>query len=203
MEISERYEIDFVEMGYESDHIHFLIQSVPSLWVSKIVRTLKSITGRELFRLHPEIKELLWGGKFQTNGYYANTVGQYGNKEAIRKYVENQGKEKECKKYIQGNSSCSNTLRLASGQFIFPVFFQISDCQRSIFENSVMLKQKVTFLFWVKYDIATNTQKIVSILYKMKITFYHCKTSFTGYFNSQSYCLAQSEYSIMKLFLRV
>jgi REP element-mobilizing transposase RayT len=102
MEISDRYEIDFVEIGYESDHVHFLIQSVPSLSVSKIVRTLKSITGRELFRLHPEIKGLLWGGKFWTSGYYANTVGQYGNKEAIRKYVENQGKEKEYKKIHSG-----------------------------------------------------------------------------------------------------
>ena len=30
-EISERYEIHFVEIGYESDHVHFLVQSVPKL----------------------------------------------------------------------------------------------------------------------------------------------------------------------------
>ena len=33
-----------------------------------------------------------------TSGYYANTVGQYGNKDVIRKYIENQGKEVEYKK---------------------------------------------------------------------------------------------------------
>ena len=97
-EISERYEIQFVEIGFESDHVHFLVQSVPSMSVTKLVRTLKSLTARELYRLHPEIKQFLWGGKFWTSGYYVNTVGQYGNKEAIKKYIENQGKQKEYKK---------------------------------------------------------------------------------------------------------
>ncbi len=76
-EISERYEIQFIEIGYESDHVHFLVQGVPSMSVTKIVRTIKSITARELFRLHPEIKQFLWGGKFWTSGYYVNTVGLY------------------------------------------------------------------------------------------------------------------------------
>lgn len=95
--ISERYEI-----GYESDHVHFLVQSVPSMSVSKIVRTLKSITGRKLFEHHPELKKKLWGGSFWTSGYYANTVGQYANEEVIKKYVENQGNQKEYKKIYSG-----------------------------------------------------------------------------------------------------
>jgi putative transposase len=33
-QISERYEIHFVEIDYESDHVHFLVQSVPKLSVS-------------------------------------------------------------------------------------------------------------------------------------------------------------------------
>lgn len=32
--ISERYEIQFVEIGYESDHVHFLVQSVSGISVS-------------------------------------------------------------------------------------------------------------------------------------------------------------------------
>ena len=100
--ISERYEINFVEIGYESDHVHFLVQSVPSISVSEMTKTLKSITGRELFEDHPEIKVKLWGGNFWTSGYYANTVGQYGNEEVIRKYIENQGKEKVYTKVYNG-----------------------------------------------------------------------------------------------------
>ena len=85
--ISERYEIHFVEIGTDEDHIHFLVQGVPSMSVSEITRIIKSITAKEIFSRHPEVKKLLWGGKFWTSGYYANTVGQYGNEDVIRQYV--------------------------------------------------------------------------------------------------------------------
>ncbi|HRU63899.1 MAG TPA: IS200/IS605 family transposase [Paludibacteraceae bacterium] len=42
MEISERYEINFIEIGYEEDDVHFLLQSVPTYSVSTIVTKLKS-----------------------------------------------------------------------------------------------------------------------------------------------------------------
>ena len=93
LEIGERYEIQFVEIGTDDDHVHFLIQSVPTMAVSKIVQTIKSITAREVFKNHLGVKKDLWGGNFWTSGFYANTVGQYGNKDVIKKYVENQGKK--------------------------------------------------------------------------------------------------------------
>ena len=93
LEIGDRFEIDFVEIGTDEDHIHFLVQSVPTLSVDKMVRTIKSITAREIFHKFPEVKKDLWGGNFWTSGYYANTVGHYGNTEVIKKYVENQGKQ--------------------------------------------------------------------------------------------------------------
>ena len=38
-------------------------------------------------------KDLLWGGSLWTSGFYANTVGLYASKDAIRKYIQNQGKD--------------------------------------------------------------------------------------------------------------
>jgi Transposase and inactivated derivatives len=105
MEISSRYEINFIEIGYESDHVHFLLQSIPFYSVSEIVVKLKSLTARELFRLHPEIKKQLWGGSFWTSGYYANTVGLYGSRDVIKAYVSNQGNEEEYKKLHDGQLS--------------------------------------------------------------------------------------------------
>ena len=90
-----------MEIGYEEDHVHFLVQSVPTYSVTQIVRMLKSLTAKELFSRHPEIKKMLWGGKFWTSGYYANTVGQYSNEEVIKAYVKNQGMDKEYKKIHQ------------------------------------------------------------------------------------------------------
>ena len=95
LEIAERYEIHFLEIGTDKDHVHFLIQSVPTYNLSKIVRTIKSITAREIFRRIPEVKKLLWGGEFWTDGYFVNTVGRNGSEDVIRQYVKEQGIEKE------------------------------------------------------------------------------------------------------------
>jgi REP element-mobilizing transposase RayT len=92
MGIGERHEMHFVEIGDDEDHVHFLIQSVPILSPQRIVQIVKSITAKEIFRLHPEVKKKLWGGKFWTSGYYANTVGQYGNEKVIKEYVRKQGR---------------------------------------------------------------------------------------------------------------
>ena len=92
-EISYGYEINFVEIGNDEDHVHFLVQSVPTLSITKIVTTIKSITAKEIFKTHPEIKKILWGGSLWSSGFYANTVGQHANEEILIKYVRNQGKE--------------------------------------------------------------------------------------------------------------
>lgn len=92
-EISLRYEILFLEIGLDEDHVHFLVQGIPTMTVSRIVTIIKSLTAREIFKIHKEVKKELWGGSLWTSGYYANTVGQYGGEDMIRKYVKNQGKE--------------------------------------------------------------------------------------------------------------
>ena len=92
IEIGKRYEIHFVEIGSDEDHVHFLVQSVPVLSPSRVVQIIKSITAKKLFKHNPEVKKLLWGGNFWTSGFYLNTVGQYGNETIIRNYVKEQGK---------------------------------------------------------------------------------------------------------------
>ena len=93
--ISGRYEVYFVEIGMEENHVHFLIQSVPGLSVTQIVKTIKSITAKQIFQLHPEVKKFFWGGNLWTSGFYANTVSEYANAEGIQKYIENQGAYKK------------------------------------------------------------------------------------------------------------
>ena len=96
--ISERYEIYFIEIGTDKDHVHFLIQSVPMYSPTKIIQMVKSITAKEIFRIHPEVKKQLWGGEFWTKGFYVNTVGKHGNESIIKVYVKSQGRENEYKK---------------------------------------------------------------------------------------------------------
>ena len=91
--ISERYEIQFIEIGSDENHVHFLVQSVPNLPVTQIVTIIKSITARFIIKNHPEVRKELWGGNLWTSGYYANTVGSYGTEDVIQKYVKEQGQE--------------------------------------------------------------------------------------------------------------
>ena len=94
--IEARYEMRFIEIGLEEDHVHLLVQGIPTMAVNEIVRIIKSLTAREIFRRHPKIKrDILWGGALWTSGYYANTVGLYAGKETIRRYRENQGRQEE------------------------------------------------------------------------------------------------------------
>jgi putative transposase len=97
-EIELRYEIKFLEIGTDKDHVHFLVQSVPSYSVTKIVTMIKSLIAREVFRQRPEVKKQLWGGEFWGKGYFVNTVGQHGTEKKIAQYVKNQGIELEYKK---------------------------------------------------------------------------------------------------------
>ena len=92
LEIAKRYEIHFLEIGTDGDRVHFLIQSVPAMLPQRIAQIIKSITARELFKHHPELRTVLWGGELWTKGYFMTTVGKTGSENAIRKYVQSQGK---------------------------------------------------------------------------------------------------------------
>ena len=93
IEIEKRYEIYFIEIGTDKDHVHFFVQSVPAYSPKRIVQIIKSITAREMFERMPEIKEKLWGGEFWSKGYFISTVGKYTSEANVAKYVKAQGKD--------------------------------------------------------------------------------------------------------------
>jgi REP element-mobilizing transposase RayT len=93
LEIEKRWEIVFLEIGLDRDHVHFLIQSVPTYSPTRIVTTVKSVIAREVFAKAPEVKDKLWGGEFWGKGYFVNTVGQHGSEKVIAAYVANQGEQ--------------------------------------------------------------------------------------------------------------
>jgi len=68
---------------------------VPMYSPKKIVQLIKSITAREILASCPEVKQKLWGGEFWTDGYFISTVGQHGNEETIKKYIQEQGSQYE------------------------------------------------------------------------------------------------------------
>lgn len=95
LSIGLRYDIEFLEIGIDGDHVHFLLQSVPAYSPTKIVRTLKSVTAREVLRRCPQVKKKLWGGEFWSGGYFIASVGQHDTEEAVRHYVKQQGQAQQ------------------------------------------------------------------------------------------------------------
>ena len=95
LEIEKRYEVKFLEIGTDEDHVHFLVQSVPTYSVSKLLRQVKSLTARHIFSRCSHAKKQLWGGEFWSDGFFASTVGKHGDEKMIGKYVRDQGKTYE------------------------------------------------------------------------------------------------------------
>ena len=95
LEIEKRYEVRFLEIGTDRNHVHFLIQSVPRMSPTQILTMVKSIIAREFFKRNPEVKQQLWGGEFWSDGYFVNTVSKFGDETSISRYVREQGLEKE------------------------------------------------------------------------------------------------------------
>ena len=89
--------IRFLEVGTDGDHVHYLVQSTPEHSPTEIVRLIKSVTAKRIFAEHPEVKRMLWGGEFWSDGYFVSTVGKFTSENVISEYVRNQGKEKDYK----------------------------------------------------------------------------------------------------------
>ena len=86
--------------------MYFLIQSVPKYGVTEIIRMIKSITAKKIFEKHPEVKKQLWGGEFWSDGFFVNTISNFGSEDTISKYVRNQEMEKEYKKFTISKLIC-------------------------------------------------------------------------------------------------
>ena len=93
--IKERYAIEISEIGFDQNHVHMLCRFLPKYSGGQVIRVIKSISAKRVFKEAPEIKKELWGGEFWTDGYYIATVSGKGNKEVIEKYIRNQGREKD------------------------------------------------------------------------------------------------------------
>ena len=94
-EICLKYDYTFDTLGTDGDHVHLLIGNTPGEAPEVMIKIIKSISGRELFKKFPSVRNLLWGSKLWAAGYYIATVGEEKSENIIRQYVKNQGTEEE------------------------------------------------------------------------------------------------------------
>jgi putative transposase len=87
-EICEEYGIEVEEMEVTVDHVRMLVSFPPKLSIGEVVRIIKSISARELFREFPRIKKRLWAGELWEDGYFARTVGDRMTRQISDKYIK-------------------------------------------------------------------------------------------------------------------
>ena len=76
----------------DKDHIHYMIETEPTMSVSKIVNLVKSYTTYHIWERYPNyLPKHFWKEHtFWTDGYFVCSVGNV-SEEMLRKYIENQG----------------------------------------------------------------------------------------------------------------
>ena len=89
IEIAGNYGVNIVEMETDQDHIHLLVECTPQHYIPDILKTLKGVSARRLFQLHPEIKQKLWGGHLWNPSYFVATASE-DTETQIRTYIQSQ-----------------------------------------------------------------------------------------------------------------
>ena len=87
-EILKARDCEIEEMEIAEDHVHIFTSIPPKYSVGEMVRVLKSVSAKEIFLRHPEVKKELWGGEFWEDGYFVRTVGDKVTSEIIKKYIK-------------------------------------------------------------------------------------------------------------------
>ena len=92
-EICKRIGVDIKTMETDKDHIHYMIETNPTMSISKIVNRIKSYTTYHIWRVDSDIlKRYIYYDvhKFWTDGYFVCSVGNVSEKQ-LKIYIENQG----------------------------------------------------------------------------------------------------------------
>jgi putative transposase len=92
-EIAEGYEFEIDTMEVKDDYVHLFLSAPPRYSPARIVQIIKSISGKMVLKLFPEVKKQLWGGEFWNDGYIVRSVGDKVTSEVIRRYIKYQQQE--------------------------------------------------------------------------------------------------------------
>ena len=86
-EIGTRYWYEIDEVGTDGDHVHVFVGAAGRWAPSRIMQVLKSISAKEMFKKFPELRKVLWGGEFWSDGGHIGTVGEGTTEEIVRRYI--------------------------------------------------------------------------------------------------------------------
>ena len=91
-EICQKHKVIIKYMETDKDHIHYMIETEPTMSVSKIVNLMKSYTTYHIWKRYPNyLRKHFWKEHtFWTDSYFACSIENV-SEEMLKKYIENQG----------------------------------------------------------------------------------------------------------------
>lgn len=95
--IGDISEFDVIEVGVDTNHVHLVVSSKPTLAPVDIVRRLKQISVYRLWKdNYDHLAKFFWGKRrgstVWTGGYFCESIGPV-QEGTILNYVKNQGKD--------------------------------------------------------------------------------------------------------------
>ena len=91
--IAEEYEFNIDTMEVMVDHVHIFLEVPPKYSPADVVRIMKSISAREVFKKYTKLRKQFWSGELWNDGYFVRSVGDKVTADIIRKYIEYQTHE--------------------------------------------------------------------------------------------------------------
>lgn len=90
----EKWECELIEFNGEEDHIHILFNAHPTIQLSKLVNSLKTVSSRVIRKkYHSHLVLYYWKPCFWTKAYCLISTGGT-TIQILKNYIENQGKGK-------------------------------------------------------------------------------------------------------------
>ena len=91
-EICQKHKVIIRYMETDKGHIHYMIETEPTMSISKIVNLMKSYTTYHIWKRYPDYlrKHFLKEQELYNISYFVCSVGNV-SEEMPQKYIENQG----------------------------------------------------------------------------------------------------------------
>jgi putative transposase len=87
-DVCDEYGYEILSLHLSPDHVHLFVSAHPKYAPSEIVRTVKSITARDMWQQHePYLERYLWSGGFWEKSYHVGTAGDVST-DTIEQYIE-------------------------------------------------------------------------------------------------------------------
>lgn len=85
-------DVEILEYNTNQDHIHLLVSLSPQHYIPSVIKALKGVSARLIFKKYRnELKDKLWSKNLWNPNYFISTVSENSEKEII-KYIQSQGK---------------------------------------------------------------------------------------------------------------